>query len=796
MQWTGCYKSFLFSVHQWFFFLLVIFAFSSCNTTKYVPENQYLLGKNTLNFDKNAFKREELKNYIKQKPNKRILGVKFHLALYNLSDLDNSNWFHRWLRKIGEEPVVTDPYLVDKSTQQLTTYAHNKGYFNATVTKFIVYRKKKSKVSYTLQSGKPYTIRKIDYVIEDTSLNNIILGDSLNTIFKRGDLYDSEKLQQERERIERYLKNRGYFNFTKEYVFYEVDSTVGRNQVDLFIDIKQVTEQAGSGMVKVMSHRKYNIGNVFVYMDFDARKALADQADYFSHLDTVRYDGLFFIGENLNFSVRPEVVKRANYIIPGNRYNLENVDKTYNHLASLRIFKLVNILFREAGAADQPVNEEGTLDCHIQLSTFKKQSYAVEVEGTNSAGYLGVAGNFIYQHKNLFKGAEFFDTKFRGATEAYVDTTADIRKIRNSREIGIETGLQLPRFLFPFLNTESFVKKYDPKTRFSLAYNYQDRRDYTRTIARASFGYQWKGNAFTTFFVTPFDFNTVRIWNIDSVFKKKIEDTYLEYSFRDVLISESSLSFIYNNQNIKKKVDFTLFRFNAASAGNVFSAYNMLTNKPKTEGTYNILGNEYAQYIKTDADFSYHQVVNDASEFVYRVFIGAGIPYGNSQALPFEKRYFSGGANSLRAWTVRGVGPGSSTQKVSTRFPNQTGDIKLEANLEYRFELFWVLEGALFIDMGNVWDMRYESLTPNSNFDWSRFYKELALGTGLGIRFDFSFFLIRLDMGLKLYDPNFNPLSDQNGSVSTLTTRWPLFNPNLSRDYRLMAIQIGLGYPF
>ncbi|MGC9470791.1 MAG: BamA/TamA family outer membrane protein [Bacteroidales bacterium] len=760
---------------------IFILPLASCNPTKYVPENEYLLHKNKLKFEKRKIEKDQLRSYLRQHPNKKILGVRFHLGLYNLSNLEKDNWFHNWLRKIGEPPVIYDPRLRELSRDQLKQYIRNKGYFNAEVTDMATFRKQKATVSYHIHAGDPYTLRELNYRFEDPTLEEVVLADSAQTLLKPGVRYEQDLLQEERQRLETFLKNRGYFNFSKEYIYFEVDSTVGNHQVDVFLGIKPYQVRVTPTRFSTEPHRKYRINQVNVFMDFDPVQALAQGNSYFSDLDTMVYRGISFTGKDLDFTVRPRVVTRSNYIVEGNRYRLEDVDKTYEHLSSLRIFKGINIQFFEDPYRPVGPDDEYLLNCQIQLTPMTRQSYTVEVEGTNSSGNLGVAGNFIYQHKNLFRGAEIFDLKFKGAIETLAENESGLK---NTLELGAEANLQLPVYLLPFLNKESFVKKYDPKTRITTAYNFQRRPDYTRTIANASFGYHWDGNRFNSHTVNPFELYAVRIFNISPYFMDRIRGTYLEYSYKNVMIPEFTYNFVFNNQNIKRKTDFIFFRFNAGMAGNLLTGFHKLVDTPKPNGAYRLFGMEYAQYVKSDFDLSFHQVLNESNEFVYRLFGGIGYPYGNSRALPFEKKYFSGGANSLRAWHVRSLGPGSYYDEANLRYPNLTGDIKMEANVEYRFKLFWVMEGALFLDAGNVWDISARDERTGAEFKWNRFYREIAMGTGLGFRFDFTFVLFRLDLGMKVRDPR----EPEHLRWVIGTERW-----TLKDDFTL---QIGIGYPF
>jgi outer membrane protein assembly factor BamA len=415
------------------------------------------------------------------------------------------------------------------------------------------------------------------------------------------------------------------------------------------------------------------------------------------------------------------------------------------------------------------------------LTPHTLQSFTVELEGTNSSGNIGAAGNLIYQHRNLLKGAENLEMSFRGAIETLRDTT--YRSFDNMVEFGTEATIDIPKFLLPF-RTEQFIKKYNPSTSVSLASNYQRRPDFTRTYVTAGFGYQWRGNRFTSHQVNPVELNLVQIPFMSDEFADFLEGTYLFFAYQPHLITTTNYIFTYNNQNIQKDRNFTYFRTSLESAGNLLYLLYEATGQERVDGQYKLFNNSFSQYIRGDFDIRYYDFLDEANSLVYRFFAGAAYPYANSTAIPFEKQYFSGGSNGIRAWQVRDLGPGSFSQEERrNRYPNQTADIKLEANLEYRFDLFWLLEGALFLDAGNIWAISEEDEREGALFRFNRFYKDIAVGTGIGARFDFSFFIFRLDLGMKLRDP-----SAASGE------RWIPGNRKYGRED--FTLNLGIGYPF
>jgi len=742
-----------------------------------VPENKYLLDSYEIKTDKGKLDKDEIKNYIKQKPNKKIFGFRFHLAIYNLSKKDKEKGVNRWLRSIGEEPVIYDEYARDKTTSQLWLYLRNKGYYNSVVRDTTIFKKQKAKNIYYLTLNEPFRIRSINYKFEDASLESYILPDTTASLIKRGHFFDVDVLSEERERLEILLKNKGYYNFTKEYIFFSADSSSVTNQVDITMVVKKYREVFSDGSYHDISHPRYKIRQVFINTKYLPGEVMSDNKEYFESLDTVTEDNI-----NIVFSekpdIKPSVVTSSCYIIPGQFYQLNNVNRTYRHISSLQLFRLITIDFKENALKD----EEGIrqLDCHLDLAQFTLQSFAVELEGTNSSGNIGAAGNLIYQHRNLFTGAENFDMKIKGAIETIKETRE--YNFGNMIELGVETSIRFPKFLLP-LRTEQFIRQFSPFTRLSIAYNYQRRPDYARTVANASFSYNWRGNRYLTHIVSPIELNLVKIPYKSQQFIDWLEGKYIYYSYQPHLITVSSYSVIYSNQNIQKSRDFFYIRFNAESAGNLlYSAYK-LGGINDADGSYALFNTDFSQYLRGDIDFRFYNILDENNSFVYRIFAGAGYPYNNSTALPFEKKYFSGGANSIRAWQVRNLGPGSFTDPDPGYYPNQTADIKLEANFEYRFKMFWLLEGAVFLDAGNIWAITRNDEREGALFEWNKFYKDIAIGTGFGTRFDFSFFIFRLDLGIKAMDP-----------AAGEGDKWIIGSRKLTRND--LTLNLGIGYPF
>ncbi|MBO7522360.1 MAG: BamA/TamA family outer membrane protein [Bacteroidales bacterium] len=753
---------------------------SSCNPTKYVRDDESLLSKNNVVVRKGAIEKNEVERYIRQKPNKRIFGARFHLWLYNISNLEKNNWFNRWLRQIGEEPVIFDEYQMERSTEQIKSYISSKGYFDSNVSEEVFVHKKEADVNYNIDLKEPYTIRKIIYDFEDPVLYNLFVFDSINCLLKSGNRYDESEIMSESSRFARFVKDEGFYSFSDENIFFRVDSTVGNIKVDLYYEVHNRSVVDSTGRLAQVPHVPYKVKSIYVFPDFVPKDVIEKGSAYANDFDTTLYKGVYFVTANKGKpQVKYDLILQSLYLQPGMLYNVTNTELTEKGLMGMKVYRLVNIFFNEASKTP---DSNGVLDlnCNIQLTSANQQSYKVELEGTNTAGDLGGALGFSFQHNNLFRGAERFNISVKAAYEVMTQQES----MRHTQEYGIEAGLKIPRFIMPFVDVENRNKHTNTTTTISGAYNYQNMPMYSRTMSNATFGYEWSSNEFSTFSLIPLQYNQIHMISIDSAFRQKIAtSSYMAYSYEDVMILGGSFSYVFTNQLIKKRNDYWFMRINFEPAGNLLGMLRHPFNLKGEDGRYTLFNQPFAQYVKADIDLRYNKKYNDFSTMAYRFFVGAGIPYGNSQAMPFEKQYFGGGANGLRAWQVRTLGPGSYVADKS-EFLNQTGDIKIEANAEYRFKLFWKLEGALFVDAGNIWLYNSDEAQPGSQFKFKDFIDEIAVGTGTGLRFDLKFVLIRADVGIKMRDP-----------AITENSKWIILNRKL-RMKDDCSLVIAIGYPF
>ncbi len=731
--------------------IICILLFGSCHSTRFVPKDKYLLNKISVKVDDKNLKKEELKTHIKQKENLRILGfMKFHLWVYNHSSLVKTD---DWLKKVGEAPVLYDQFQTQRSIDQLKLFLRNKGYYNAVVHDSVEIDKNQRKLNliFDIKARTPYRIRNFVYSIKDRQLRDVILRDSVNRLLKTGDIFDLDLLNSERQRISKNLNERGYFKFKEAFIKFQADSSFYNHRVDLIINVDDAVLDNSEN--EVVAHQKYKIRNYLIYPSYRLVDLSGDKQ--IQSLDTLRVkDYVFMYSGKLQY--KPDLFFNVNRMKDSTYYSLSNAEKTYRALNRLRQFKLININFAETGSYTN--DSIPLLDCRMLLSPLPRQNTSVDIEGTNSSGNLGIAGNLNYQHRNIFKGAEVFDFQVRVARERQqIDNN-----IFNTQEYGFESSMTIPKFL-SFVKAKQWFTFQIPETKFTAGFNYQRRPDYTRNITSFKFGYNWKTSTNQSHTLNLIDLNYVILYDLNPVFINSIQDLYIKSSFTDHLILATNYSWVYNTQNINKREDYKFYKVNFESAGNLLWLYSNLINKGKATSYDSITGQEssyyeimnirFAQYLKGDFEYRFGHIINKLSSLVGRTFMGIGFPYGNFNVLPFEKKYFTGGANGIRAWQVRSLGPGSYKAPAGV-YPNQSADIKLEGNLEYRFKLFWLMEGALFLDAGNIWAINSLDNREGALFQLNQFYKQIAIGTGTGLRFDFTYFIFRLDLGLKLRDPS------------------------------------------
>lgn len=760
---------------------LVLNLLNACSPTRYVGQDEYLLNKVRVKVVDQKINVAELKRNVRQKPNTRILGMaRFHLGLYNLSGRNEEKRFNKWLRSIGESPVIYSPFLTDRTNTQLVLYLNNKGYYKASVSDSVWFKKKKAYVDYRIVPGKVMQVNDFDFqdeygyvnneLSDSTELMQLVLNDTANTLLSRSMPMDTEILENERDRITRMLRENGYFNFSKSFIQYYADTSFSKTSEVARLVMGIVENPQDSA-----AFRKYNIENIRVNFDYDPSLVIQGK-------DTVYQDTLYDQYRILYYNrlkIRPKVIIETLQFKTGELYNVKNVANSYSRLQALNLFKFINIVFKERKNA----KGEMVLDCEIQLTPLKRQSYNIFLEGTNNSGNIGVGGNFLYSHRNLFHGAENLTLSMWGALKK---EQIKENKFFSTTEVGAEVKLVTPQFWMPVLRLGEFRRNFAPKTSISFSYSHESTPFYTRQIASAKFGYLWRrvDNKWHYNF-DLIDLNYVLMQDVDTNFTNGLKNKYVKSAYTDHMILSANLAAVYSDQILNTKSTYNYFRGNLETSGNFLWALDKIivarhTLEANDERYYKTFGVRYAQFVKADGEYRFNHYMNKANTVVYRLFLGCGYPYGNMKALPFEEAYFCGGANDIRAWQSRTLGPGSYSP--ADRYPNSVGDFKLEANVEYRFKLFWMLEGALFLDAGNIWNINRFEDRPGTKLG-PEFFKQIAIGTGAGLRLDLNFFLLRFDLGIKMRDP-----------VQPQNRRFVLLNEH--GGFKRSVFNIAIGYPF
>ena len=777
---------------QILYLICFIFLLVSCNSIKYVEDGEYLLDQVSIVSDDETYKSGDLKPYLRQQPNFKAFGLmKWQLYVYGWSGRNEKKWINKQLRRIGEAPIILDTTLITQSVGELERFYVNKGFVNAEVSATIDTSKhKKASVTYRIKSNAPYRIHDYNMQLSDTRIDSIArltpprrsvlasafrtYSDDYTSLIKDSALFDRDILDKERQRITNLLRQRGYYAFNRDYLFYLADSSFNQNIVDLDMLLKTFRMQRADGSMADTVTRQYYIKYFSIVTDYNP---LTLEEDTVMPYDTVRTGNVSVLYGKNGRSIRPSVLRKSNFIIPGQLYNERLVEQTYSSFATLQALRNVNIRFSEVEE-----NDTMKLNCTILTSPAKLQGFGVEVEGTNSAGDFGFASSLNYQHRNLFKGSEVFSAKVRGAYEAL---SGNHSEGNNFWEFGTEASILFPRFLFPFLR-EDFRRKIRATTELKMSYSIQTRPEFKRSIVSAGWNYIWqeRSNTQARHIFRLLDIDYVHLPEISQSFRDSLPETTLLYNFTDQFILGTGYTYSFNNYNPQNRLRNThSVRFSFEMAGNLLYALSKVTGPDKdVNGLYELFGINYAQFVKGDIDFSKSIVLDTRNKLAFHVGVGVGYPYGNSRMLPFERSYFSGGANSVRGWSVRSLGPGSMPADSVKSFAQQVGDIRLDLNLEYRTKLFWKFEMAAFLDAGNIWTFHEDKSRPNGNFDFSRFYKEIAASYGLGLRLDFDFFLLRFDMGMKAYNPQ-----------ETGKKKWAILHPNLKDNF---AWHFAVGYPF
>jgi outer membrane protein assembly factor BamA len=777
--------------------LITLLIAASCSNTRLLGPNEYLLIKNNIRYSvKNpGIKTDELYSIARPKPNQKFLGIaRVKLYAFKLgSKGKQESKFRTWLRdKTGERPAIYDSASALRSAVEMEQYLSKVGYFYSKVRFETEHKtKKKALVNYIVEPSIPYRLKTIDYDISDSLILNFISKSKADLKILPGSIYNAFDLDDERDRITTVLQNNGYYYFNRDYVYFEVDSTAGNRQMDLKVRVKPILVASLTEPWKIITepHKRYFIRDIYIRPNFDPLAPAPTFADTLKYIRQVKNSknptlGDYYIIHQPNDHMHPRTVVQSVFIRPGDPFRQTDISRTRSRIAELGIFSYSNIRFKPVPGSD--TSATGLLDCNIDLSKRKLHSYTVETELTNSGGRPGIGLNFTYSNSNIFRGSETLRLKAHGSLEAQKIFGNDAEyssgtPFFNTVETGLEASIVFPRFLLP-VNQERFPKYFRPKTTTSLGFGYENRPEYERWLTNLSFGYDWKESDRKRHQIFPFDWSLINV-TLSPEFEQQLNDEpndLIKNQYTDNLITAIRYSYTYNTQDIRKIQNFFYFKGNVETAGNMLNFGSELFNaKTDSVGHYIMFGIPFAQYVKLDGDFRFFNVITRNNSVAYRLFLGAGLPYGNAEYLPLEKGFYGGGANGMRGWPYRLLGPGSYDNPEDNF--DRMGDIQLEANVELRFPVYSFIKSALFADVGNIWLMNKQDSYPGGEFKFDRFYKEFAIDAGLGLRLDFNFFILRVDFAIPLRDPA-NPENE----------RWVINKWKFSD----IIINFGIGYPF
>lgn len=776
--------------------MIFVFVATGCNITRRVGEDEYMLHKNNITIDKSEtgvknlpFSSDEMYSLLAQKPNGMFLGM-FRVGVWvnSVTAKGRETKLKKWLnKKIGSPPVILDTFMIDRSKDQLRLFLNNNGFFHSDIRSDIRYHKKKATINYNIGLAMPYRISDIEYKINDSSVRHVVMNDVGNSLIRRGEIYNTSTFDDERYRVANLLRNSGYYFFGPEFMYYVIDSAFANKSLKVYPNIGQFSQSDDTltAIAGRRSHQKYYLNNIAVLPDFDP--LLTDTANMNKSVLPARDStaGKYIIYYRDKLRIRPSTLRNKIMMEPGEIYRQKDEKDTYRQLSAFPLYGYTSINFRRAPQVVDPADSTRKyLNSLIELTRRPVQSYSIEAEGTTSGSKLGIAGNFVYQNLNLFRGGEVLTLKVTGGIEwqAGGSDRKTTLWLFNTIQTGAELTLDFPKFLLP-VSPEILPRVLRPRTTIKTGVNYQNRPDYERYVTNASFGYSWRYGDFSAHTLTPVEVNSVSIFP-DSAFLRrlnKLNDPRLINQYTDHFIMAAKYTYIFNNQRRGQVKNFMFLRWNLETSGNVLDLASQVFDQPKNaNGEYGVWNIPFAQYVRTDIDFRYYFALQQEHTVVYRNLFGIGIPYSNSQVLPFEKGFYGGGSNDMRGWNYRSLGPGSFRDTTGIYF-EKMGDLILEANLEYRFPIYSWFKGAIFTDIGNVWLLNLSENYPGGKFDVTRFLSELAVDVGVGLRFDFSFFVFRIDGAAPLKNPAF-PAGD----------RWRIHNLQL-RD---LVWNFGIGYPF
>lgn len=801
---------------------------AACNSTKWVPPGERLLTHNTVTVDPHTLNVDELAPILKQKPNKRVLGRTLYLDFYNLRDpekvarkrarkdslcvLKNEEIRLKDSLKMkecdasargrsGEAPVLLDSSLVRRTSEQLRNYAFKEGWFAAEVRDTIrytrrtwpfggwghkPYTKPKANVEYIVQAGHPWTICMINHRVDDPSIAAFLREDSINSLLKPGDRFDGDVIDAERARITKEMKILGYVYFTKDMVLFDADTSAGDHEVDLLMRLERPLATTQRGLKGTPPGTVYYVNDVFI----DATRRT--KANALLPYDTIHYDGFSLLYRGKRPEFRPRPITASVLMKPNARFNQNDADRTFRRLTNLRVFDRVDIIYDTTGLG------RGNVNARLSLVPSKRQGFSVEGFGTNRGGFLGTSLNFNYKHRNVLRTMTSLQASVTLGFEAQQslndqsasgDASTSIGQgLFNTVVIGPEVKMTIPV-------KAGSAKSGGSRVVISALYNYQRRPDYTRTLAKGALGWEINPTFTETWGIYFPEVNLIRISQQDprfTAFLDSTQDFLLKNSFTDhIIINLPRIAYTWNSAAVQKKRNAHFLRGSIDFAGTLLRWYDEATGAPlvtdsTAESYFEFDDFRFAEYVKLDLDYRFYHTIHDRSSIAFRFAPGIAKPMVNQMSMPFETSFYSGGANGIRAWRARSLGPGGYQEKA-VNF-DRIGEVRIEGNVEYRFKLFGYLEGALFTDVGNIWSLRKNDAKPEGQFKVEKFVSEIAVGTGLGARLNFDFFLVRFDLGLQTKDPSFPA-----GQRWIFQPHDPQYQTDLTAK---LNFNLGIGYPF
>ncbi|KAA9333036.1 BamA/TamA family outer membrane protein [Hymenobacter busanensis] len=744
--------------------LAALLLLAACSGTRFIPENDKLYTGSTVKItspypiQKEAELQTELETVITPKPNASILGLRPKLYFWHMGQGKSKGLGHFLAEKYGEAPVLLSQVDTQKVKGLMINRLYNNGYFAGPRVQTKPNAKgRTATIDYTATVQRAYTIKEIHFPERDTLLDRDIRKTQPGSLLKVGEPYNLNTLITERSRIDDQLKQNGYYFFNPDYILYEVDSTE-HNQVDVYLRVK--------GNIPRRASQSYVLNRVTL----NTRYGLTDTTE---SIKPIMYKGYRYVPDEKVFKAK--AITGAVFLFPDSLYRRRRQDQTLSRLMSLGTFKFVDIQFRQARQKPDSAGY-GFLNASVRMTQLKKKSLRAEVQLVSKTnGFTGPGFTAQFRNRSALRGAEqllvnvvgSFETRQgTGSSNTGVEGTTGPVLGLTSFELGANAQLLVPRLItppLPFLDVTLRNSDFQPRTSFGVGYRYVERRQFFQEdFFNLNYGYSWKTKITNEQELRPIDLQYIRLAKTTPEFDKLLESRpFLANSFRQQFIPASSYRYTYNTQVYERRRNQLYFNGGLELAGNLASAINKLTGAARNDsGRYEIIGQEFSQYTKLDLEYrNYYRITQNptsGNKIATRLLIGLGMPYGNSDVMPYLKQYGVGGPNSVRAFAPREVGPGSykpTNSSVSSRFYDQVGDIRLEANVEYRQDLFPYVKGALFMDAGNVWLVNDDKTRPGGQFKPGSFLNELAIGAGAGVRVDIQFLVIRLDVAYPLRVP-------------------------------------------